>query len=114
MIFPEATSTDRIEVIRFRRSLFEAAFDAETCVLPIAINYREYDGEAIGFHNRDKAFWYGDMNFIDHLWRVFQQRSLRIQLTVLGPLNLDKFEDRVDLVERAHASVHFRYDPIRA
>ncbi|NJL24795.1 MAG: 1-acyl-sn-glycerol-3-phosphate acyltransferase [Calothrix sp. SM1_5_4] len=69
-IFPEATSTNGEQILRFRRPLYLAAIMAEKPVIPFCLNYRSVGGEAINVRTRDKVFWYGDMDFAPHLWEL--------------------------------------------
>ena len=66
--FPEATSHNGEELLRFRKPLFNAARYAHKKILPVSLNYLEIDGEAFSIKNRDKVCWYGDMDFLPHLW----------------------------------------------
>lgn len=82
LIFPEGTSTNGEEVLRFRRPLFQAALDAQVPVVALSLNYLELDGAYVNKHNRDKICWYGEMSFLPHLWSFFQARKLVAQVNV--------------------------------
>ncbi len=105
-IFPEATSTNGDEVIRFRRPLFQSSIDAGCEVSPITLNYYEVDQEKLSIKNRDTIFWYDDMTFIDHLWRFFKTKNTQASLTYSTAL---KDNDLIKLVTDSHHIVKKNY-----
>jgi 1-acyl-sn-glycerol-3-phosphate acyltransferase len=112
VIFPEATSTNGEEVIRFRRPLFKSAIDSKISVKPLTINYRYLDDEPVTCKNRDKVFWYGDMTFADHLWGVFSIRKIKVDLTVGESLKVGEEQDHGVLAELSHSRVRSSYRPV--
>lgn len=112
VIFPEATSTNGEEVIRFRRPLFKAAIDSQTPIKPLTINYRYLDGTPVTLENRDKVFWYGDMTFPDHLWGLFHIGQIQVNLTVGESLAVGYEEDHGVLAEKSHGRVQSHYRPV--
>ncbi len=112
VIFPEATSTNGEDVIRFRRPLFRAACDAKINVKPLTINYRFLDGEPVTLKNRDKVFWYGDMTFLDHLWGIFNIQRIEVELTVGESLKVGQEQDHGILAELSHQHVRSSYRPV--
>jgi len=107
-IFPEATSTNGDEVIRFRRPLFNAALQANVPVLPLAINYISVNGAPVSIGNRDLVCWYGDMDFFPHFMKLFGGTGLEVELHV--GKSLPPEGDMTSLAEAAHIRVveHFR------
>lgn len=81
MIFPEATSTNAEEVLRFRRPLFQSAIDAKTEIGCFTLNYTEVSGATFSLSNRDIVCWYGDMPFASHLLKLFSQTILKLEIT---------------------------------
>jgi 1-acyl-sn-glycerol-3-phosphate acyltransferase len=70
IFFPEGTSTDGSEVIRFHSTLFEPAVEAALQVTPAAIFYQPRGtGPAGGMTERDVC-WFGDTSFLPHLIEV--------------------------------------------
>lgn len=80
MIFPEATSTNGEEVLRFRRPLYQAAIDASTYVQAHSLNYKSISNRNFDINTRDIVCWYGDMPFLSHLLKVFSQTSIYAQI----------------------------------
>lgn len=112
VIFPEATSTNGEAVIKFRRPLFQAAFDSDTKILPVCLNYRKLDGEQITLKNRDKVFWYGDMGFFPHAMKLLSHEGVEADLTVLNPLDPKDFPDKNTLADQAYAMISLEYQNI--
>lgn len=75
VIFPEGTSTNGDQVLRFKRPLFQAALDARVPVQTFCLNYS-------GFEDRDDVCWYGEMGFFSHLKRFFALDSLEVEVVM--------------------------------
>jgi lyso-ornithine lipid O-acyltransferase len=74
MLFPEGTSTDGAQVLRFHPRLYEPAIVAAAPVTAAAIRYVVADAE-------ERALcWYGDMPFLPHLWRVLGTRGFSAEV----------------------------------
>jgi len=112
VIFPESTSTNGEEVIRFRRPLFQAACDSKVNIKPLTLNYRYLSDEPVSLKNRDKVFWYGDMTFADHLWGLFKIKKIVVDLTVGDSLKVEEKQDLRFLAELSHTLVRKNYDPV--
>jgi len=69
MLFPEGTSTDGAQVLRFHPRLFEPAIIAAAPVTAAAIRY------VIDNVEERELCWYGDMPFLPHLWKVLGSRG---------------------------------------
>lgn len=85
VLFPEGTSTDGTAVQRFKSSLF-AAVDPERTGRPVAVQavslaYLPEDGERCCVHA-----WYGDDEFVPHLWQVLLAGGCDIELAFHEPL----------------------------
>jgi 1-acyl-sn-glycerol-3-phosphate acyltransferase len=113
-IFPEATSTDGSSVIRFRRPLFQSAIDSHSKVLPICLNYRTIDSTPVTLKNRDIVFWYGDMTFFDHIFKLFSFKKMIVELNVLPSLIARDFADKNILADKCYELVNAQYENIIA
>jgi 1-acyl-sn-glycerol-3-phosphate acyltransferase len=92
LLFPEAKSTNGEDVLKFKRSLFQAAVNCQHDTYTLSLNYKEINGEEIKRHNRDKVFWYGDMDFAGHFIELCQQSSIQVDLkghTAISSLLVD-------------------------
>lgn len=99
-IFPEATSTNGDEVLRFKKPLFQAAINAQVPVVPVTINYEEIDERPVNLQNRDNVCWYGDMGFASHLWRVLKHKKIVVSLRYHPAITAVK--DATKLAELSH------------
>lgn len=111
-IFPEATSTDGSEVLRFKTPLFKAAVDSGSKVLPLTLNYKKIGKEELTVANRDKVCWYGDMSFFPHLWSFLNIGRIHLDITVKSALNSSN-EDHTSLSLKAYERVSSGFIPLQ-
>jgi 1-acyl-sn-glycerol-3-phosphate acyltransferase len=83
VLFPEATSSSGESVLPFKSALLNAALDAGSNILPVCINYCSIDDDIITTLNRDKIFYYGDMQFLDHFLGLLKLRTIKLELVFL-------------------------------
>lgn len=110
-IFPEASSTDGSEVLRFKRPLFESAIATARPILPLTINYTNISSETVSAHNRDIVCWYGDMDFFPHFLKLLNQTSITVEVQVHEPF-YPKLLASMDLALKSHQIVSQSYRPI--
>jgi lyso-ornithine lipid O-acyltransferase len=65
LLFPEGTSTDGSQVLRFRARLLHPATQAGAPVTAAAVRYLLQDGT-----EERELCWFGDAPFLSHLWKV--------------------------------------------
>jgi 1-acyl-sn-glycerol-3-phosphate acyltransferase len=65
LFFPEGTSTDGSQVLRFHSRLFTPAVAAAAPVTAAAVRYVVEDGTP-----ERELCWYGDMEFLPHIWKM--------------------------------------------
>jgi len=110
-VFPEATSTNGEGVIKFKRSLYEAAVDAKVSVLPITLNYQSINDEGVSLNNRDYLFWYDDTSFATHLYRLCHQSNIVVNVMVHNKVSCH--EDGAFLRDRSYEIIKDSYLPIQ-
>lgn len=110
-IFPEATSTNGEQILRFRKPLFTASVYSLRPVIPFCINYRRVGGQPIDTKNRDSVMWYGDMPFAPHLWALASNGSVEADLHFLPPVAA-AFRDQAMLAETSRAVVERVFRPV--
>jgi 1-acyl-sn-glycerol-3-phosphate acyltransferase len=98
VLFPEGTSTDGREVIRFKSTLFEPAVEAGLNVVPAAIFYEPHGD---GLEERDVC-WYGDDLFLPHLLQVLGVDGFTAVVRFGKP---ERFPDRSTAAWRSHDAV---------
>jgi len=106
LFFPEGTSTDGSEVIRFHSTLFEPAIELGLPVTPLAIFYLPHDRNSStrkGSELQEKDLcWYGDDLFFPHLLRVLGVEGFTATLRFGQP---EHFADRQTAAWRTHDAV---------
>lgn len=102
VLFPEGTSTDGSQLLRFHSSLFEPAVAAGAPVTAAAIRY-EMEG---GVDERELC-WFGDTLFMPHMWKALGTRGLLAEVRFGEP---QVFADR----RTAARSTHDEIETMRA
>lgn len=74
-LFPEGTSTDGAQVLRFHSRLIDPATNAGAPITAVGIRYVIDDGTA----ERELCF-YGNASFVPHAWKVMGVDGFRAQL----------------------------------
>lgn len=87
VLFPEGTSSDGSDVLRFHAPLFESAVRAGVTITPAALLYEMSDGDPA----QDVCYW-GDMTFGSHFLRLLSKGDVRANIRIGTPL--DGFVDR--------------------
>ncbi len=80
LFFPEGTSTNGEGLKPFKSAFFQAPIMASAPIVPLSIVYRSIDGRHIGPDNRDLVYWYGDMTFVDHFFRLLGARRVDVEV----------------------------------
>jgi 1-acyl-sn-glycerol-3-phosphate acyltransferase len=98
-LFPEGTTTDGLRVEPFHSALIQPAIDAGIRVQPMALRYRERDGET-----GTAAVFIGDMTLAHSIWRVLccARQSASVVFT---PALIAANADRRLLARAAHAAI---------
>jgi 1-acyl-sn-glycerol-3-phosphate acyltransferase len=97
LLFPEGTSSDGSQVLRFHSSLFEPAVTASAPITAAAIRYVPHDGSP----ERDLC-WFDDTLFLPHLWRVLRSAGFTAEVT-FGEAR--RYPDRRSAAEKTHDEV---------
>jgi len=108
MLFPEGTSTNGDTVKQFRSSLFQTAYLASCPILPMCIRYLSLDGKPIDSSNRDMLYWYGDMTFSPHFWKMMGH-SIEAEVHILEPVMHPDEYSRRDLSDQVHDLIRQTY-----
>lgn len=92
IVFPEATTSNGLQVLRFHPRLFAAAIRAEAVVLPVALHFRPDPGQGVS----DAAF-VGDTPILPHAWRIFQRADTVVEVQILPgiPTTLETARDAI-------------------
>ncbi|WP_051328576.1 lysophospholipid acyltransferase family protein [Geminicoccus roseus] len=110
ILFPEGTSTDGLDVLAFKSTLFAAAepklLDRPVAVQPVTIAYVALaDGMPIGPDQADRYAWYGDALFGTHLFGALCDRGCRIELVFHEPVLSWEVPDRKVMARQMQAVI---------
>ena len=94
LLFPEGTSTDGSQVLRFHPTLLEPAIQLGQEIAAAAIGYRADEGE-----ERDVC-WFGDAPFLPHLLRTLARPGIVAEV--------EFFPDRFIYPDRKSAALELR------
>jgi 1-acyl-sn-glycerol-3-phosphate acyltransferase len=97
LLFPEGTSTDGAQVLRFHSRLIDPATSAGAPITAAALRY-EIEG---GVEERELC-WYGDESFTTHLWKVLGVAGFSAQLHFFEP---QIYPDRRTAADQTHAQI---------
>lgn len=101
VLFPEGTSTDGARVLRFHSRLLQPAVQAVAPITAAAVRYFAEDASGGEVAERELC-WFGDAEFIPHLWKVLGIRRVRAVLRFGQP---QVYADRRSAAERTHAQI---------
>jgi 1-acyl-sn-glycerol-3-phosphate acyltransferase len=112
ILFAEATTGDANRVLRFRSSHFEAVRhtldpdrSGRAIVQPLFIAYSRRAGLPVGRPERPEVAWYGDMTFLDHLWRVLAAGRIDCDIYWGAPIPFFGDSNRKDVARRTEGAV---------
>ncbi len=97
LLFPEGTSTDGTEVMRFHSTLFAPAVERRLLVTPAAIFYEPH-GDLL----EKDVCWFGDASFLPHLLRVLGITGFTAVVKFGTP---ELYPDRRTAAYRSHDAV---------
>lgn len=97
LLFPEGTSTDGAEVLRFHSRLIDPATSAGAPITAAALRYL-IEG---GVEERELC-WYGDEQFVTHLWKVLGVAGFSAHLRFFEPRI---YSDRRVAADQTHAEI---------
>jgi len=110
LFFPEGTSTDGLQVLPFKPTLFAAFFAPELAHMSlqaVTVRYTAPKGQDARFYG-----WWGDMDFAPHLFSTLVA-SPQGQVTVVyhPPLKIDDFTDRKVLAKQLEEQTRSGLNP---
>lgn len=110
-LFPEGSSSAGVGVLPFRAGLLSAARSDETrpiSVQPVSIVYGPHIADRPGLTRaeRDCYAWYGHMDMLPHLWRLFgTAEKVVVAVQYHTPRRSDEFANTRELTQWAERAV---------
>jgi 1-acyl-sn-glycerol-3-phosphate acyltransferase len=98
-VFPEGTTTEGLQVLPFKSSLIQAAIDANTTVIPVAIRYAQPDGSL-----NLAAAYAGDTSMGESMLAFIHMRRPSVHLHFCQPI-VAREMSRQALAQLAHAEI---------
>lgn len=96
--FPEGTTTDGTELLKFKGSLMQAPINAKAKVWPFAIEYPHQNGQP----NKQMAFA-GDTTLLESIWRIVSLNQSQAVITFLPTISPEGHERRGLTIAVRHA-----------
>lgn len=93
LLFPEGTSTNGERMLPFQTVPLAAPLRARSIIVPVTVAYKSIDDRPVGPANRDLVYWYGDMDFISHFWRLLALRSVEVLVTIQPRIECFRYRD---------------------
>ncbi len=105
LFFPEGTSTDGLQVLPFKPTLFAAFFDdalrGNLSIQPVTVNYTAPEGQDRRFYG-----WWGDMDFGPHLLSTLAaKRQGAVEVVYHPAVQVRDYEDRKTLAKAMETAV---------
>lgn len=107
--FPEGSSFDGSALQPFKSSLFQSVITTKSEVIPVCIRYLTIDQEPITLKNREKIYYYGEMQLIPQLIGILKLKSIKVEMIFESAIDSSELH-RKQLAEWAQSSIqkHFR------
>jgi 1-acyl-sn-glycerol-3-phosphate acyltransferase len=82
LLFPEGTSTNGERMLPFQTVPLAAPLRSRSSIVPTTLTYKSIDDEPVTCDNRDLIYWYGDMDFMTHFWKLLHVHSVEVLVTI--------------------------------
>lgn len=93
LLFPEGTSTNGEKLLPFQTVPLAAPLRSRSIIVPATIAYKNIDDAPVTPTNRDLIYWYGDMDFVSHFWKLLALRSVEALVTIQPKIECFHYED---------------------
>lgn len=108
-LFPEATTGNGIHMLPFKSGFFslaeQPAGGQELQVQPVAIVYTRIHRLPIASYQWPAIAWYGDMEFLPHLWELLKLGHIDVEVVLLSPATLKEHGDRKRLAAHCERAI---------
>jgi lyso-ornithine lipid O-acyltransferase len=93
LLFPEGTSTNGERILPFQTAPLAAPLRNRSIIVPISLAYKSIGDEPVTVANRDLLYWYGDMEFVPHFWKLLSLRSIEVIVTIQPKIECFRYKD---------------------
>lgn len=93
LLFPEGTSTNGERILPFQTAPLAAPLRNRSIIVPVTLAYKRIDDEPVTAANRDLLYWYGNMEFVPHFWKLLSLRSIELIVTIQPKIECFRYKD---------------------
>ena len=93
LLFPEGTSTDGEKMLPFQTVPLAAPLRCRSIIVPVTLTYKSIEDMPVTAANRDFVYWYGDMDFVSHFWRLLGLRGVEALVTIQPRIECFRYKD---------------------
>lgn len=109
VLFPEGTTSDGQAVSAFKAPFLKSAINTGANVLPLCINYKKIDEGPLDKENKDLIFYYQDITFFEHFFRLLKLKSIEVELEALEEIEVNPKMTRKELSQIAYDKISSAY-----
>jgi 1-acyl-sn-glycerol-3-phosphate acyltransferase len=93
LLFPEGTSTNGERMLPFQTAPLAAPLRKRAIIVPVTLTYKSVEEKPVSIANRDLIYWYGDMSFVNHFWKLLSLRGVEAMVTIQPKIECFRYED---------------------
>ena len=93
LLFPEGDSTNGERMLPFQTAPLAAPLRTRSTIVPVTLVYTCVDARPVSKANRDLIYFYGDMDFLPHFWKLLSLRSAEAMVTIQPKIECLRYED---------------------
>src|SRR5689334_16707728 len=93
LLFPEGTSTNGERILPFQTVPLAAPLRNRSIIVPVTVTYKSIDEQPVTTANRDSVYWYGDMEFVTHLWNLLALRGIEVLVAIQPKIQCFRYAD---------------------
>ena len=93
LLFPEGDSTNGERMLPFQTVPLAAPLRNCSIILPVTLVYSCVDDEPVSKVNRDLIYWYDDMDYLPHFWKLLSLRGVKAIVTIQPKIECFRYED---------------------
>jgi len=93
LLFPEGTSTNGERILPFQTVPLAAPLRSRSIIVPATITYKSIDDRLVSANNRDLIYWYGEMDFVTHFWKLLSLRGVEVLVTIQPKVECFRYPD---------------------
>lgn len=108
ILFPEGTSSNGDDVLPFKTSFMALAKKADVDLFPVCLKYQTINNSEITPQNRDKIYYYGDVEFFPQFVRLPFLEEVSVRVSFLPKISSKEY-DRKELTAKAREMIQEKY-----